>query len=134
MTNLGKFEEISYNEFYKVLEGQDETRQINSIELIESTENTLQGTYENGTQFKVTIPQNYDESLINLIRENVNDFTVKPPALLMSQIFFAFGPILFILLIIWYFSRRGSQMGNKIWSFGKSRAKINDNTNKTCSY
>ena len=129
MTTMGRFEELSYNAFYKILEGEDETRQITSIKLIESTENTLEGTFVNGNSFKVAIPQNYDESLITLIRENVDEFSINPPALLWSQIFFAFGPIIFIIFIIWYFSHRGSQMGNKIWSFGKSRAKLNDNNN-----
>ena len=134
MTAMGKYEELSYNAFYKILEGGDETRRIETIRLIESTENVLEGNYDSGTQFRVIIPQNYDDSLLSLIRQNVDDFTIKPPALLLSQIFFSFGPILFILLIIWYFSHRGSQMGNKIWSFGKSRAKINDKTDKPVTF
>jgi len=134
MTSMGKYEELSYNAFYKILEEGDETRRIQTIRLIESTENVLEGNYDNGTQFRVVIPQNYDESLITLIRQNVDDFTIKPPALLLSQIFFSFGPIIFIILIIWYFSHKGSQMGNKIWSFGKSRAKINDKNNNQVTF
>jgi len=127
-SSMGKIEELTYNSFYKILEGEDETRQIQTIKLIESTENSLEGVFANGNHFRVVIPQNYDDSLINLIRQNVDEFSVNPPALLWSQIFFSFGPIIFIMFIIWYFSRRGSQMGNKIWSFGKSRAKMNDKT------
>jgi len=134
MTSVGKYEELSYNAFYKILQGEDEARRIQTIRLIESTENVLEGNYDNGTQFRVTIPQNYDESLLVLIRQNVDDFSIKPPALLFSQIFFSFGPIIFIMLIIWYFSHRGSQMGNKIWSFGKSRAKINEKDNKHVTF
>jgi len=130
----GKYEELSYNAFYKILEGGDSTRRIQTIRLIESTENILEGNYDNGTQFRVIIPQNYDESLLTLIRQNVDDFTIKPPALLLSQLFFSFGPIIFIILIIWYFSHRGSQMGNKIWSFGKSRAKMNTKDNKQVTF
>jgi len=126
MTTMGKYEELSYNVFYKILEGEDTALRIQKIRLIESTENVLEGNFDNGTQFKVIIPQHYDESLIDLIRKNVDDFTIKPPALMWYQIFLSFGPIIFIILIIWYFSHRGSQMGNKIWSFGKSRAKMND--------
>ena len=130
----GKYEELSYNAFYKILEGGDSARRIETIRLIESTENVLEGNYDNGTQFRVIIPQNYDESLLTLIRQNVDDFSIKPPALLLSQLFFSFGPIIFIILIIWYFSRKGSQMGNKIWSFGKSRAKINNKDNKQITF
>lgn len=134
MTTIGKYEELSYNVFYNILESGDDNRRIQTIRLIESTENVLEGNFENGTQFRVTIPQNYDESLLVLIRQNVDDFTIKPPALLLSQLFFSFGPIIFIILMIWYFSHRGSQMGNKIWSFGKSRAKINDNTDNETTF
>jgi cell division protease FtsH len=134
MNAVGKVEELSYKTFYSILEGKDSTRHIQKIKLVESTENTLEGTYSNGTAFKVIIPQNYDESLIDFVRENVDDFSINPPQLLWSQIFFSFGPIIFIVLIIWYFSHRGSQMGNKIWSFGKSRAKVNDRNNKNVTF
>ncbi|HQP10925.1 MAG TPA: hypothetical protein PKV41_06035, partial [Candidatus Omnitrophota bacterium] len=128
MPAMGNYQELSYNTFYKILEGEKAAQQIKKITLIESTENTLEGTFENGTRFRVVIPQNYDESLIQLIRAKVDDFSIKPPDLLWSQIFFSFGPIILIVFIIWYFSHRGTQMGNKVWSFGKSRAKMSDKT------
>jgi len=134
MSTAGKFEKISYNAFYRILEGENTTRRIQFVKLIESTENTLEGSFEDGNQFRVIIPQNYDEALIELIRKNVDDFTINPPELIWSQLFFSFGPIVFIIFIIWYFSHRGNQMGNKIWSFGKSRAKINDNNNKQVTF
>src|SRR3989338_8594357 len=134
ITTTGKFEKLSYNTLYKILEGENNARPIKSIKLIESTENTLEGTFANGDQFLVVIPQNYDESLIELIRKNVDDFTINPPELIWSQLFFSFGPIIFIIFIIWYFSHRGNQMGNKIWSFGKSRAKVNDHNNKQVTF
>lgn len=134
MTTIGKVEQLSYNAFYKILEGEDQTRHIRTVKLIESTENTLEGTFADGTSFKVVIPQKYDEALIDLIRKNVDDFSINPPELLWSQIFFSFGPILLIVFIIWYFSHRGTQMGNKIWSFGKSRAKISERNNKQVTF
>ena len=134
MTPMGRYEDLSYNAFYKILEGQDQTRRIQTVKLMESTENILEGNFENGAHFRVVIPQNYDESLIELIRKNSDSFTINPPPLLWSQLFFSFGPIIFIILIIWYFSHRGSQMGNKIWSFGKSRAKMNDANQKQVTF
>ncbi|MCK5260373.1 MAG: AAA family ATPase, partial [Candidatus Omnitrophica bacterium] len=134
MTTMGKYQELSYNSFYKILEGESGNLRIKEIKLIESTENTLEGTFDDGTQFKVVIPQNYDDALIELIRANVDDFSINPPDLLWSQIFFSFGPILFIIFIIWYFSHRGSQMGNKVWSFGKSRAKMSDRNNNQVTF
>jgi len=134
MTTMGKVEELSYKTFYKILIGEDETRHIKSVKLIESAENTLEGSFENDSHFKVVIPQQYEESFIDLIRENVDEFTIKPPDLLWSQIFFSFGPILFFIFIIWYFSHRGNQMGNKIWSFGKSRAQISDKNSQHVTF
>jgi len=134
VATIGKSEQLSYNALYNILEGKDDTRHIKTVKLIESTENTLEGTFDDNTPFKVIIPQNYDESLIELIRSNVDDFSINPPDLLLSQIFFSFGPIILIIFIIWYFSHRGSQMGNKIWSFGKSRAKMSDKNNKQITF
>ncbi|MCK4882012.1 MAG: ATP-dependent metallopeptidase FtsH/Yme1/Tma family protein, partial [Candidatus Omnitrophica bacterium] len=96
MAPMGKYQELSYNAFYKILEGENTSQRIKQIKLVESTENTLEGTFDDGTQFKVVIPQNYDDSLIQLIRANVDDFSINPPDLLWSQIFFSFGPIIFI--------------------------------------
>src|SRR3989338_10308211 len=69
MTPMGRYEDLSYNAFYKILEGQDQTRRIQTVKLMESTENILEGNFEDGTHFRVVIPQNYDESLIDLIRK-----------------------------------------------------------------
>ena len=134
MAPMGKYQELSYNAFYKILEGENTSQRIKQIKLVESTENTLEGTFDDETQFKVVIPQNYDDSLIQLIRANVDDFSINPPDLLWSQIFFSFGPIIFIIFMIWYFSHRGSQMGNKVWSFGKSRAKMSDRNNMQTTF
>ena len=134
MAPMGKYQELSYNAFYKILEGENTSQRIKQIKLVESTENTLEGTFDDGTQFKVVIPQNYDDSLIQLIRANVDDFSINPPDLLWSQIFFSFGPIIFIIFMIWYFSHRGSQMGNKVWSFGKSRAKMSNRNNMQTTF
>jgi len=83
MAPMGRFEELSYNTFYSILEGKDESRHIKALTLVESTENTLKGSFEDGTQFKVIIPQNYDESLLELIRANVDDFSINPNTILI---------------------------------------------------
>jgi hypothetical protein len=69
MTSVKAPREIAYSEFYSILQNNKETSQIEHLELIESTENTLQGTFDDETQFKVVIPQNYDDSLIELIEK-----------------------------------------------------------------
>jgi len=118
-------QEMTYGEFYSILSANKTTGQIQAVELIESTENTLKGTFSNGTAFNLHIPKN-DEALLALLKENVPNFKVSPPHTFWSQVFFSFMPIFLIIFFIWFLSHRGSQMGNKIWSFGKSKAKLSD--------
>ena len=117
--------EYTYSEFYALLQENREDNQIVLLELVESTENTLKGRLENGSEFKLNIPKN-DEALLDLIRNNVSNFKVVSQNTFWSQVFFSFMPILLILFFIWFISHRGTQMGNKIWSFGKSKAKISE--------
>ena len=115
--------ELSYSEFYNILLTNKETGKIQTLELIESTENKLHGTFSDGTGFALNIPRE-DAGLLNIIRETVPNFKVVVPQIFWSQMFFSFMPILLIITFIWFLSHRGAQMGNKIWSFGKSRAKM----------
>jgi len=126
MNDISAPQELGYSEFYTILLTNNETSRIKKLELVEGTENTLRGTFSDDTEFRLNIPQN-DENIMNLIRTNVKEFKVTPAQTFWSQLFLNMLPILLIILFIWYISRRGSQVGNKIWSFGKSKAKV---TNK----
>ncbi len=123
MTSMRTPKELGYSEFYNILLTNKETGKIKTLELIESTENKLHGTFSDGTEFVLNIPRD-DTDLLKVIRENVPDFKVVAPQIFWSQMFFSFMPILLIIFFIWFLSHRGAQMGNKIWSFGKSRAKM----------
>ena len=123
VTSLRTPKELSYSEFYSILLTNKETAKIQSLELVESTENKLRGTFSDGTEFALNIPHD-DTELFTVIRENVSNFKVVAPQIFWSQMFFSFMPILLIIFFIWFLSHRGAQMGNKIWSFGKSRAKM----------
>jgi cell division protease FtsH len=127
---MGTSKEMTYSEFYSLLETNPATGKIQKVELIENTENTLKGTLKEGGEFTLHIPKE-DPKLLDLLRSNVPEFKVVPPQTFWSQVFFSFMPILLILFFIWFLSYRGAQMGNKIWSFGKSRAKMNNN-DKNC--
>jgi cell division protease FtsH len=127
MNRLGETKELTYSEFYKILETNDKTGEIQKLELIESTGTMLRGTFKDGKEFRLYIPNN-DEDLLKLIRVQVPNFEVKPAQTFWGQLVLSLLPILLIILFIWFISYRGSQMGNKIWSFGKSRARLN-NTN-----
>ncbi len=115
--------ELTYSEFYNILRTNQETGKVQSLELVEGTENKLHGTFADGNEFVLNIPRE-DEELLKIIRENVPNFKVVVPQIFWSQMFFSFMPILLIITFIWFLSHRGAQMGNKIWSFGKSRAKM----------
>jgi len=125
MNNLSAPKDISYSEFYSLLISNKESQQIQKINLVEGPDTTLKGTFSDGTEFRLHIPKD-DETLLALIRSNVSDFSVVPPDTFWNQVFFSFMPIFIIILFIWFLSHRGAQMGNRIWSFGKSKAKVSD--------
>lgn len=127
-TSMAVPKELTYSEFYTILSNNTTTNEIKTLELVESTENTLHGTLQSGQEFRLNIPKN-DDDLIKLIRTNVKNFKVVPPQTFWSQVFFSFMPIVLIILFIWFISYRGSQVGNKIWSFGKSRATMTTKEN-----
>ena len=118
-----KVEEPTYSEFYSLLKNNQDSVRIKKLQLSEGIENTVKGEYNDGREFKVTIPQR-DEELLKLMRDNVPDFSVVPPELFWSQLFFQLVPFIGIFALIWFVSHRGTQMGNRIWAFGKSRAQV----------
>ena len=83
------------------------------------------------------IPGGYDKDLINdLIKNNVK-FAGKPEEQqsFLTSILFSFGPIL-LLIGAWIFMMRQMQGGGKggAFSFGKSRARLLDETNNTVTF
>jgi len=123
-SNLKSVKELNYSDFYAILKDNPKTHQIKSLDLTEGPENTLKGTYVDGLEFNLDIPQ-HDDDLIKMIREDSSiKFNVVPPELFWSQLFLQLIPFLAIFALIWFVSYRGSQMGNKIFAFGKSRAQV----------
>ena len=122
-SSLKTEKELTYSEFYAILKDNPQTHQIKHVELTEGPDNTLKGTFSDGLSFKLNIPQ-HDDDLIKMVRENVSDFSVVPPELFWSQLFFQLVPFLGIFALIWFVSYRTSNMGNKIFAFGKSRAQV----------
>jgi len=113
-------QEISYGEFYQLLKDNPNTFRIKSVTKMEDI---IQGEFSDGSKFFVNVPPD-DEVILGLMRENVPQFDVKPPRTLWTNIIFSLGPMLLFILFFWFLSYRGSQIGNKIWSFGKSKAKV----------
>jgi cell division protease FtsH len=132
MSNLEQTKQLTYSEFYTLVRDNRETENITELKLVENTDNVMKGKLADGTMFRVNIPKE-DEPLLSLVRENVQNFAVEPAQTFWSQLFFSFAPIILIIFFIWYLSHKGSQMGNRIWAFGKSRAKISNKADVTFS-
>ncbi|MFH1479600.1 MAG: ATP-dependent zinc metalloprotease FtsH [Candidatus Omnitrophota bacterium] len=113
--------EFTYGEFYRLLASNKET---NAIQSVVKVEDRLKGVFSNGTSFSVFIPIE-DNELTALIRDNVEDFDVKPPKTLWANIFYSLGPMILFIAFLWFFIYRGAQGGGggRILSFGKSRAR-----------
>ncbi|EFK97860.1 cell division protein FtsH [sediment metagenome] len=134
VTNIDTQKKLTYSEFYSLLKDNKSNDAIEKLELIENTDdNILKGTLNDGSSFYLNIPKN-DEGLIELIKENVKNFNVAPANTFWNQVFVSFLPILILILFILFISHRGSQVGNKIWSFGKSRAKMNNKENNPITF
>ena len=116
VTGLPK--ELTYTEFYRIL--RDDPSKIKSLTKIE---NELQGDFTDNTKFRLNIPDN-DQELLNLIRQKEVNFDVKPPRTFLAALLLNLGPILLLILFWWVMASRGEQLGNRIMSFGKVRAKI----------
>ncbi len=133
MSNFNEPKKLTYSEFFSTLSNNKETKEIKSLELSEDVENVLKGELANGTKFRLNIPKE-DKAILDLIRENVTNFTVNPPQTFWPNLIFNLLPILIIILFIWFISHRGAQVGNKIWSFGKSRAIMSDKNSNPITF
>ncbi len=124
MLVTGVTKEIIYSDFYRMLKNEPQ-----KIKSLVKTENELQGEFRDGTRFKLTIPDN-DQELMNLIRQNVANFEVRPLRTFWAALLFNLGPILLLILFWWMMAARGEQLGNKIMTFGKIKQKIQSDTEK----
>ncbi|HEO63778.1 MAG TPA: AAA family ATPase, partial [Candidatus Omnitrophica bacterium] len=117
--SLGQID-LKYSEFYTII--QDRPEEIISIVKIE---NLLRGRLQDGTNFKVIIPDR-DDKIIDLIRERVPDFEVQLPKTLLYNIIFSVGPILLFIGFLWFLHRGARGGTGRIFSFGKIRTRFGD--------
>ncbi|MCR4336805.1 MAG: ATP-dependent zinc metalloprotease FtsH, partial [Candidatus Omnitrophica bacterium] len=123
MSTVSNPSEMAFGQFYQLVKNNPQEGSLKKIQLIEGPETIVKGTLSDGSEFRLHIPTN-DEGILQLMRENVPDFSVKPAQTFWGQLVISLLPLMLIILFIWFVSYRGSQMGNKIWSFGKSRARL----------
>jgi len=117
---MGTVEKLNYSEFYYLLE--NNLKEPN-IEWIKKTDNLIQGQFtfrRGGKRFYVYVPQE-DKELIGLLKRNVKKFEIEPPKTIWANLFYSLGPMILIILFLWYFAYRGSQIGSRVWSFGRAR-------------
>ena len=116
--------EISYSSFYGILK--DNPEKIRSVTKMESI---LQGDFTDNSKFFVNIPDN-DTELLNLMRQNLKNFDVKPPRTFWMTLFFNLGPILLLIFFWWMMAARGEQLGRSIMTFGKVKPKVHSEMEK----
>ncbi len=116
-----EMKQLSYSTFYEMLSNNPTTGEIVSAELVE---NTVRGKLRDGSYFQVNTPLN-DLELIPLLRKSVTNFNVNPPQVFWRNLVYSVLPVLLLIGFFWFFVYRGVQQGGgKIFSFGKSRAKL----------
>ncbi len=120
--------ELTYSEFYRVLN--DNPTQLRSVAMVEDI---LQGEMASGMRFYVNIPAD-DKDLLSLLRTNAPDFVVKPAKTLWTNLLFSLGPVVLFIAFLWYFSYRGAEVGNRIWSFGKVKARLGSDSQEKVTF
>ena len=112
-------QELTYSKFFALLKDNPSTQAISSCY---KTDSVLRGELKTGEKFVVNITD-ADQQLIQLLRENIKDFDIKPLKTFWSNIFYYIGPTVLLILFLWLFAYRSPGGGaGKMWSFGKSRA------------
>ncbi|MBM3249519.1 MAG: ATP-dependent metallopeptidase FtsH/Yme1/Tma family protein [Candidatus Omnitrophica bacterium] len=116
---------LTYSEFYKVLKDDPE-----KIKWVTKTEGGLKldGELTDGSRFYVYIPEN-DPELLNLLRQNLKQFSVQPPSI-WGNLFVQLSGVILLILFFWWMSMRGEQLGGRIMAFGKVRPKIQSEMEK----
>ncbi|MFQ5952901.1 MAG: ATP-dependent zinc metalloprotease FtsH [Candidatus Omnitrophota bacterium] len=113
--------EMTYREFYNAVKTNDETGLI--VSAVKITDR-VSGKLNDGKRFIVNIPES-DPQLLDLMRNRIPDFDVKPPQTFLSNLFYSLGPMLIFIFFLWFFIYRGAAAGGgKMLSFGKSRARL----------
>lgn len=110
-------QEISYTQFLQQIEDQN-------VQGVTIVDNNVRGKLKDGTEFTTITPN--DATLINTLRtKNVDIRAEQPPSQpWWTTIFSSILPML-LLIGVWFFIMQQTQGGgNKVMSFGKSRAKL----------
>jgi len=110
-------EDLIFSDFLSKLEG-------GQIDEVTIKENSINGRLKDGTKFKSYYAEYPD--LVKILRSHNVRIAVKPPDQnpWYVNLFFTWGPIIFIAVIWIFFMRQMQSGGNKALSFGKSKARL----------
>ncbi|MBP2640725.1 MAG: ftsH 1 [Firmicutes bacterium] len=111
-------QEINYTQFMRSVDEQN-------VERVTIVDNTIRGKLKDGQEFTTVTPN--DPALINTLREKGVDIKAEQPPQppWWTTIFSSILPML-LLIGVWFFIMQQTQGGgNRVMSFGKSRAKLN---------
>lgn len=115
--------QLTYSEFFSLLQANPEKQILKSAIRVA---NEVIGEYSSGDRFRVTVPEQ-DPDLERLLRQNLKSYDIRPEKTFWTQLLYAIiGPILFVGLF-WFLMYRGAGAGgggNRVMSFGRSRAKL----------
>ena len=114
--------EINYSELLRQVQEQN----VKGVTIVE---NSIKGQLADGTEFTTVAPN--DPNLINTLRDKGVEIKAElpPQPPWWTGIFSSLLPML-LLLGVWFFIMQQTQGGgNKVMSFGKSRAKLNSEEN-----
>ena len=121
--------ELDYKQFFELLES-DQVRSAAQVGDI------ITGELTDGTVYRTTVPPGDDE-LVPLLRSKVqeNYSYDPPPSPPWWTTLLTYGLMFAVFAAIWYFFMQQSQAGgNKVMNFGKSRAKLNNETRKRITF
>ena len=108
-----------------------ETGQVDKVEL---TGNEVAGTLSSGEQFRTYAPPQYEGLANKLIDNNVEVDAKEAAASPWATLLYTWAPILLIIGFWIFFMRQVQSGGNKVLSFGKSRAKLSSSTQKKVTF
>ena len=115
---------IAFSEFMN----KAENNQIDSVTIIG---NDIYGTYANGAEFRTYAP--FDPSMVETLRKQGVKIEAKPIDTSESTfwgIVISWFPMLLLIGVWIFFMRQANSGNNKAMSFGKSRARLIENTQK----
>ncbi len=107
--------DLSYSQFCRDLAA-------GQVRNAEQTENVIQGQYQDGSRYRVIVPER-DEEILRQLREKTVYSVKQPRTMLMIAVQTIFFYVLPLVLIFFLFYYRGRQEGGRLLAFGKSRAR-----------